>query len=205
MKIYISGYDDAIRAMWQSQKGCHIVSDIKDADIVQFIGGPDLNPRLYGEECIQGRSVFSNPSDERDIKAWNKSTPDQLKVGICRGGQFLNVINGGALWQHVEGHQLIGTHSITDVLLNRKLDATSTHHQMMIEGKFGEVLAYAEAISKKHETKALPNGRPVTPYDPEVVWYEKSNSLCFQPHPEFPAGRGELREYYFELINLLRG
>lgn len=93
---------------------------------------------------------------------------------------------------------------MVDVLLNRKLNATSTHHQMMIEGDFGEVLAYTNGISKKHETRAL-KGRAVQPYDSEVIWYEKTKSLCFQPHPEFPSARGELREYYFELINLLRG
>lgn len=85
MKVYISGYDDAIRSMWNSRAGCHIVSDIKDADVIQFIGGPDVNPRMYGEECIPGRTTYSSPSDDRDTKTWNKSTPNQLKVGICRG------------------------------------------------------------------------------------------------------------------------
>jgi Peptidase C26 len=203
MKVAIVGYNTDIQNMWTNRSGCSIVHDIKDADVIQFIGGPDINPSLYGEETCREHTSFSGPSDERDIKAWNASRPDQLRVGICRGGQFLNVMSGGAMWQHIEGHRLIGTHEMVDCIRDRKIDATSTHHQMMIAGKDAEIIAYADGVAKKHHTM-FKDGRLVTRWDPEVIWYEKTNSLCFQPHPEFPAGRGALREYYFELINLLR-
>lgn len=204
MKVHIVGYNLDIQNMWQNRGGnIHVVSNIKDADVIQFIGGPDVNPQLYGEPVMREHTNFSGPSDDRDIKAWNDSRPDQFRVGICRGGQFLNVMSGGALWQHVEGHRLIDTHPIYDCIRDRKLDATSTHHQMMIQGRGAETLAYADGIARKHST-AFKEGRTQTRWDPEVIWYEKTNSLCFQPHPEYPAGRGALREYYFDLINLLR-
>lgn len=203
MRVAIVGYSNDIQTMWANRSGCHIVHNIKDADVVQFIGGPDINPQLYGEETDREHTSFSGPSDDRDLTAWETVRPDQLKVGICRGGQFLNVMSGGAMWQHIEGHRLDGTHPITDCLRDRKIEATSTHHQLMIPGPHAEVLAYAEGIAKGHRTRAK-QGRVQTRWDPEVIWYEKTNSLCFQPHPEYSAGRGALREYYFDLINIVR-
>lgn len=200
MKVYIVGHNNEIESMWKSKKGCHIVSDIKTADVVQFIGGPDVHPRLYKEQPLQGTS-FSEQSDARDLRAWNASNQEQLKAGICRGGQFLNVVNGGAMWQHVDNHGVHAGHKLVDCLFNREITVSSTHHQMMIPGPKGELLAFADGIAKNHRT-ALVEDRTVTKYDTEVVWYEDSNSLCFQPHPEF-NNQKDCRDYYFDLIEFL--
>lgn len=200
MKVYIVGFNNEIEGMWRARKNCDIVSDIQKADVIQFIGGPDVHPRLYKEQPLSSTS-FSVQSDDRDLKAWNKSKPDQMKVGICRGGQFLNVVNGGAMWQHVDNHGTAHGHKITDCLFNREVMVSSTHHQMMIPGDKGEVLAFAEGIARGHRTGRI-EGRSVTKYDTEVVWYENSNSLCFQPHPEFYTFT-ECREYFFDLVEFL--
>lgn len=50
-------------------------------------------------------------------------------VGICRGAQFLNVMAGGKMIQHVEGHAIHGTHEIvvTDVYGGVKLIKSPLH------------------------------------------------------------------------------
>src|SRR3546814_18138869 len=50
--------------------------------------------------------------------------------GICRGAQFLHVMNKGALWQHVEGHAG-PDHYIYDLNDDCLVIATSLHHQML--------------------------------------------------------------------------
>ena len=41
-----------------------------------------------------------------------KVSPNQLCVGVCRGSQFLCVMNGGLLVQDVGYHGVFGTHAI---------------------------------------------------------------------------------------------
>jgi putative glutamine amidotransferase len=62
--------------------------DLATADGIVFTGaGNDIDPRLYGE---RRRAVCVEP----DI------------VGICRGGQLLNIASGGSLYQDVHADGL---------------------------------------------------------------------------------------------------
>lgn len=200
MKVHVVGSNHHIISMWRD-KGYELVKAVKEADIISFVGGADINPVLYHERPLP-RTQISYNTDKRDIDAWNESTPKQMRVGICRGGQFLNVMNGGALWQHVDNHATYAGHEIQDVLFKRKLKVTSTHHQMMIPTDKGEVLAFAEGLATGHST-AKPGGRAIPKFDTEVVWYEDTNSLCFQPHPEWDQ-HPDTRTYFFDLITTLR-
>jgi len=66
---------------------------------VVFTGGADVSPFMYGEKKL---SVTCNDEhrDEQEKLFFERYTKVP-KVGICRGGQFLNVMNGGKMWQHV--------------------------------------------------------------------------------------------------------
>lgn len=195
--VFIVGINDEIERMWKSMSFT-VVKRIEDANIVQFIGGPDINPRLYNELPLVGTNS-SDSLDARDELSWGRCDPQQLKVGICRGGQYLNCKSGGAMWQHVSGHTGHTGHKIKDCLDNRELQVTSTHHQMMIPGDDAEILAYAEGVARNHSTGKV-SGRAVTRYDPEVVWYQRTRSLCFQPHPEYQRAE-DTKAYYFDLID----
>lgn len=196
--VYIVGPDNLIANMWRNE-GHDIVSRQHQADIVQFIGGVDINPDLYGE--IRLPTTIVNPAcDLRDYGAWECLIPArQMAVGICRGGQFLNVQNNGFMWQHVSGHT--DSHKITDLTgltQGKEITVTSTHHQMMIPDSSGEVLAYADNLARDHKSGIQ---REYDGVDPEVIWYDKTRCLCFQPHPEFK--KGEHTKYFFDLIHLL--
>lgn len=196
-KVYIVGADRAITDMWRNRG--HIISSFQeDADIVQFIGGADIDPSLYGEKVIRG--THSVPfQDKRDQEAWNKIRPKQMRVGICRGGQFLNVMNGGEMFQHVDNHAVYEGHAIEDLLITRdKIWVSSTHHQMMVPSIDGEIIAFA-TIAKGHRSDKT---RKTPRVDTEVVWYSKTRSLCFQPHPELSQFE-ECQDYYFNLIEKL--
>lgn len=177
------------------------------ADIVCFTGGEDVEPSLYGEKNLvwHGRlmSHFNRERDEVDLRVFGYAH-DKIKVGICRGGQLLNVANGGAMWQHVDGHAG-GPHDLIDVSTGAVYHVTSTHHQMMRPGDNGLVLAVAREATMKlrdgdewhieHDRQE----RPEELQDVEVIWYEDSKSLCFQPHPEF-GGAKQCTDYFFDLL-----
>lgn len=181
-------------------------------DLLCFTGGADVDPGLYNEITLP-LTMTDERRDKRDQLLY-KEYPDVPKVGICRGGQFLNVINGGAMWQHVNNHGLVGGHPIVNLLKIPKLEpfktvmATSTHHQMMIAGEDAEIIAIAVDGTKENKGLATKyqsanSSRKTPEYDTEVVWYEKTRSLCFQPHPEFGNANIELKNYFHNLIDYL--
>lgn len=148
-----------------------------DSDLVVFTGGEDVGTN-YFRDAHEGR-VF------REAK--NSYMP---MLGICRGAQFLHVMNGGRLHQHVDGH--LRGHEV-HTWDGKKVPVTSTHHQMLDMGgaKGYKLLAWASIVGDT---------------DPEVVYYRRTNSLCVQFHPEMAPGGSPCRMYFNRILrNFLEG
>lgn len=200
--LIVGGYQGAYGRMFLD-KGWMIVEHLDEADLVQFTGGEDVTPMMYNESPHP--QTYYNP--ERDqIEGdlfYNALHLNKPMAGICRGGQFLNVMCGGRMFQHVTKH--CQDHLITDVQTGDVILVTSTHHQMMRPGPTGEVVAYANQGSVKEH---MENDKIVTVIendewqDVEVVKYSNERVLCFQPHPEFPGYPG-MTHYYFKLLEEL--
>ena len=172
---------------------------IKEADLICFTGGADVDPVYYGEEVVPG--TYTNPARDavESIIYAEALSLQKAMVGICRGSQFLNVMNGGKLWQDIGQHGG-RNHNVVHVPTGEsKFNMTSTHHQQMRPGKDGIVLALAEeSLYKKAQHETVTRLAPELD-DVEVVWYPDSLCLCFQPHPEF--GHGDCRNYFLELVD----
>jgi gamma-glutamyl-gamma-aminobutyrate hydrolase PuuD len=189
--------------------GWVVTSEYKEADAFLFTGGEDVSPELYGEK-MHPNTYSSLYRDVIEKKMFNWAADHHLPmVGICRGGQFLNVMSGGKMYQHVTKHAG-DYHNITDVDTGLVVYASSTHHQMMRPGNGGRLVAWAQQGGiREHcheigsENKAIISRiAGVEDQDVEVVFYPVTNSLCFQPHPEFRnESLSELRDYFFSLIN----
>lgn len=193
MKVFIVGGGTAYAQMF-IKHGWEVIGNIFDADLVQFTGGEDVSPEIYGEKNTNSYNNFDRDLREAGYFAIAQRM-DKPMAGICRGGQFLNVMCGGSMIQHVEGHAIHGTHEIVTEDGNI-LQVTSTHHQMMVPEEYsGECIAWANILNKTDD-KFNPGYEE---YDPEVIHYQEYNALCFQPHPEF-TGYEECTDYYFELL-----
>src|SRR5690554_3184603 len=91
-------------------RGHKVVQTAEEADLVCFIGGEDVQPSLYGEH--DHPSTHTNPArDEMEEKLFHYCLNEGIPMaGICRGAQFLNVMNGGKLYQDVDNHATGNTH-----------------------------------------------------------------------------------------------
>lgn len=216
MKVYIvpSNYNNQVKSMF-AMLGHISVAQPKDADVFVFTGGADVHPSLYGENEFEG-CHYHIERDIRERVLFNVAVNNDIPmIGICRGAQFLNVMSGGRLWHDVDNHGR--NHEVVDLKTGvRYSDVVSTHHQMMIPGSTGEVLAYAKVANNKRRpgfqwsranTPAADflakgaDGQPdPTAMDIEAVWYEDTRCLCYQPHPEYNH-IGATREYFIELMN----
>lgn len=177
------------------------LSDYTEADLVCFTGGEDVTPSLYGEINLGSQCNWQRDSDEMELYQTCLALGKPF-VGICRGGQFLNVMNGGKMIQDVNNHGLWGTHKLSLLWNNLRIPnedyrVTSTHHQMMIKGEKGEVIGIAEEATNFKSADpdfVKPN------YDTEIVWYPETKSLCFQPHPEYNQGKDDTEALFFMLL-----
>jgi gamma-glutamyl-gamma-aminobutyrate hydrolase PuuD len=180
VKVYIVGSDAQVEALFTNRN--HTVTVIRNPletaellenpDLVVFTGGADVWPVLYGE-----KNTDSNIDIRRDLSEmiWFKRFLRVPKLGICRGGQFLNVMNGGKMEQHHPHHAIAGYHLINDYITGARLAVTSTHHQVMLAGPGSAV--YGTALD-------MPDGIDTN----EILYYGNTHSLCFQPHPEYGVG-----------------
>lgn len=204
MKVYVEECDVNFIRMF-TKYGFELVDEPLDANLIQFTGGADVSPDLYGEE-LHPYTWSDHRRDEKEMQLFSFAKKFNIPMaGVCRGGQFLNVMNGGKLFQHVNNHGIMGTHPAIDLKTEKVIQVTSTHHQMMRPTPEGEVVCVAENIST---FKEYMEGREVKEVyanvDTEVVYYPLTKSLCFQPHPEH-HGADECCEYYFSLIQRFFG
>jgi GMP synthase-like glutamine amidotransferase len=126
LKVYVVGTQTGYTRFLKNFK---LVDNIKDADLVLFTGGEDVDPSLYGKE--KHRTTYSNiHRDLAELSAFKQIQPNQVVLGICRGSQFLCVANGGILVQDCDNHAIWGTHEIIDTKTGDVYEITSTHHQM---------------------------------------------------------------------------
>lgn len=197
-KVFILNGNSAYKDLFMSL-GFGITFNIKDADLVCFTGGADVSPALYGAK----EHALTMTSKSRDVQ--EKLVFDNARelglpmVGICRGAQFLNVMSGGAMYQHVTKHTR--PHDIIDKFTGECVLVSSTHHQMMKPSEDGLLVAFSSLGGDREWYEGQVFHRDVSDQDNEVVFYAKSKCLCFQPHPEFDEPEyTSMREYFRSLL-----
>jgi len=201
MKALVLG-DASYAKLLQPFMSVHVEDLGEDYDVVMFTGGADISPDFY-EEARYPTTLTNPVRDLRELNAFKEFKHKAKLVGICRGAQFLCAMNGDRVIQDVSNHgncehdiyigDVTAVHSIITV--------TGDHHQMMCPNN-GKLLAYALGLS----THYYDGDGEDNPFDtdggvePEVVWYEGTQSLCVQYHPEWMEEASEGRVYFNELI-----
>ena len=72
-------------------------------DGVLLTGGPDVDPALYGEDCIMQLGLLAPKRDVNERLIFNAALEqNKAMLGICRGMQFINVMFGGSLYQDLD-------------------------------------------------------------------------------------------------------
>lgn len=123
-----------------AEAGFSKANTVEEADVVVFIGGEDINPKLYGEEAHK-TTYFTDDRDFQEEFFYRKAQKlGKVCFGICRGAQFLHAMNGGKLWQNVNNHGG-PDHVIYDIDEDVYVKATSLHHQMLMFNKDMDMIA----------------------------------------------------------------
>jgi gamma-glutamyl-gamma-aminobutyrate hydrolase PuuD len=177
-------------------------------DLILFTGGEDVNPSYYDES----KGMYTGINNKRDdlesrYMALKREHYDVPKLGICRGAQFLTVIAGGKLIQHVSGHATGNNHLIDlKVPYAGNFEITSTHHQMMYPYKMDKNDYQIVATARNFLSHTYLNGmnNEIELDDEfeecEIVYYPKIKALAIQGHPEFHNCPTNTRKMCLDLI-----
>lgn len=159
-------------------------------DLVVFTGGTDVDPALYGEErhpMTQSSDIFRDQFELASYKMYVRCGIPM--VGICRGGQLLNVLNGGKMIQHL-GKTVSGDVEMWDTVGIGYRTVRVDHHQGMVRR--------GNAVDGQMTHYPIPGEPDMGVSVDYVIWYPETKSLCFQPHPEW--GHQGTEDYFFQLI-----
>jgi hypothetical protein len=207
-RVFVVGEDNRIMKLFFERPEFRITRFLTTANVVVFPGGPDVNPALYGH----AKHPSTSCDDIRD-KAFSavynlRKNRDILKIGICGGGQFLHVTNGGFMYQDVNKHALATSHLLEYSPYEKPVpgasthyQVTSTHHQMMSDPKIGsdgEIWGWAKESTFKDIGQSQHFVCSEHTLDNEIIWYPKTSSLCFQPHPEY--GHKQTEDVFWKAV-----
>jgi putative glutamine amidotransferase len=93
-------------------------------------GGPDINPRFYGEQPSAGLGDIDEDLDRMELEAAKAAFERDLPIlAICRGIQILNVSQGGTLYQDIP------TQVQDSINHSQKADRKINTHLIRIEGE----------------------------------------------------------------------
>ena len=197
-KVFIVGGGYQFASMYK-EHGWALTDTISTADLVQLTGGEDIHPSIYGH-TLHPETCPNIYRDQREIIAYSIATDLKKPIsGVCRGAQLVNCLVGGTMWQDVDGH--VGDHEVVDDETGEVWTTNSLHHQMMDPAKHAIWIAHSYKVCSYRE-KHINNDilRVENPFrEPEVLYYEDVNALCFQGHPEM--GGPKLRAKYFKYLD----
>lgn len=167
--------------------------------LVVFTGGTDVNPSLYGEKIGEHTDNPDKARDEREQAVFYRANTLGIPmVGICRGSQFLCVMAGGKLIQHVThhgGYHDMRTHD------DRVIEVNSTHHQMQFPPNGSQILGLTNP--RRSTCYLNGDGKEIgdkLPGDVEVVYYPNISAVGIQYHPEWLEDEHECNIYAIQVV-----
>ncbi len=202
LEVFVAGDSSEQRAFADmfTRSRCLMASEPLKADLVVFTGGVDVDPALYGAKKHPKTETPSPERDQADMAIYKICLDNGIPMlGVCRGAQFLHVMNGGKLYQHVTNHY--GDHSmwIKDAQGSRNINVSSVHHQAVVPNEPGGMKILGDA--SKAATRFLETEEPEKGhhFDVEAFFYPDTCCLGVHGNPEY-RGYPEFANWTLEQI-----
>ena len=95
---------------------------------MRFLCGLDVNPALYGEEVKFDNVEIDGERDDFESAIFPLVYKTGKPIlGICRGLQVINVLLGGTLLQHIDGHRQAPTPGTEPIQKVKVIDGSYLH------------------------------------------------------------------------------
>ena len=165
--------------------------------LVLFTGGADVDPSLYNDTSPAELCSTNIERDKFETIIFKHALENNIPmIGICRGFQFLNVMAGGRLMHHIDGHGG-SIHGFDSPRLKKEIRVNSFHHQMVIPNAEAHTIGWSvETLSDIYYGKK----------DEKEEWGKQEVESCIFPeiracgvqyHPEWmPKDSGGALFFY---------
>lgn len=104
IRLSYSGFTDSFKYLFPESDVEVITPNDSEMDMLLFVGGEDVNPAMYGDR--NRNSAYNDTRDKYEAELWNKAMRGEIEtkkiLGVCRGNQFVNVMQGGSLYQDMK-------------------------------------------------------------------------------------------------------
>jgi len=125
---------------------CDLIELDKMIDGYLFTGGDDINPKLYKEEASEYVTSYNDIRDSLEARIYKIAKDnDKAILGICRGIQIINVLEGGSLYQDLDTYHpskvnhknkggyhkvfLLHNSPLSDLVDDFYIEVNTLHHQ----------------------------------------------------------------------------
>jgi gamma-glutamyl-gamma-aminobutyrate hydrolase PuuD len=179
-------------------------------ELVCFTGGEDVSPSIYGHKNLD--SHCNQARDDREVLIFQMASKHEIPMtAICRGSQFLNVMCGGTMVQHLETNHGGNLHACR-TFDGMKFEVTSSHHQMSVLGPAGVYLGWSSSSLPakacvydgdicKQNLLWLPPGAADRAFRvTEAFAYPKKRIFAVQHHPEWQKINEEAPQWTLQKI-----
>lgn len=214
--IYVENDYDGLYGRFWSHLG-EVVRDREeflahpqDFDLVCFTGGEDVTPGLYSHQNLASGNSLGR--DKQEMEIFDLALKHGLGMtGTCRGSQFLNVMCGGTIVQHLSKSHGGGRHGCSTRDGN-SFEVTSSHHQMSLLSEGGILLGWAnrsvpvdslvydgdprEALERMGALLSASDEASVT----EAFAYPDRKIFAVQHHPEWQSQDAEAPQWTLGMI-----
>jgi putative glutamine amidotransferase len=173
-------------------------------DALVLTGGPDVDPRLYGQEPHPAVYGVDRAADDFECALVEAATVRALPtLAICRGIQILNVARGGSLYQHIPDDPGVPAHGEPGVAGGARLHDVALEAGSLV----AEVMGATTVRASCHHHQAVAEigdglrvvGRAADGIV-EVLELEGAFMLAVQWHPEDTAADDAAQQRLFDAL-----
>jgi anthranilate/para-aminobenzoate synthase component II len=170
--------------------------------LVFFTGGSDIDPELYGhEQCIR---THTNPfRDYIEQQIFDLALKHNIPmVGVCRGLQWLTVMDGGHMIQHTTDHARFTEHNIK-TYRKTQFPVNSFHHQMVMPRENAYIICASPKLSRLYIVGKNQRWKEGPAQEIESAYFPDINAFGVQWHPEMLKEKHPARDFFVEHTNYL--
>lgn len=170
--------------------------------LVFFTGGSDIDPGLYGHERCS--KTYTNPfRDYIEQQIFELALKHNIPmIGVCRGLQWLAVMDGGHMIQHTTDHARFNEH-VVNTYRKTQFPVNSYHHQMVMPRENAYIVCVSPKLSRLYIIGKNRKWKEGPAQEVESAYFPDINAFGVQWHPEMLIETHPAREFFVEHTNYL--
>lgn len=127
---------------------------LEHIDGLIFTGGYDMQPSHYGEALHPETVLIERRRDQAELKLMRAALRIRIPLlAICLGCQWLNVVRGGTLYQHLPEIDGLGDHGFDERVTHHvvNIKPNSRLHSIVEREEFSVASSHHQAIARVGE------------------------------------------------------